>query len=291
MRTQDGTIVEVFEWVSQEAIVGAHTNPGSSICGGVSRRCVNTRRHPTCRNFRRCSLTSSQFRFRRKPGPGRSEHLLLTAALGKRPTIPRPLQWYSISGHDYMSRWICKRYGADWLRRENRTPADRPRLVPTRGRGRILSPPSSATLFRSRTKSQNQCLRHHMHTFTSFDGTRIAYHDEGDGPAVILLHGFGVDALGQFREFERILPGLEKRQAMFRQAFGGAPPLPDPPPEGRPGTCAPRRRCPHHPAGHARLRSLRQAARKRAYEDSALSRDIVALIDHLHLGAVDVIGS
>jgi hypothetical protein len=27
MRTKDGTIVEVFEWVSQEAIVGAHTNP------------------------------------------------------------------------------------------------------------------------------------------------------------------------------------------------------------------------------------------------------------------------
>jgi quinol monooxygenase YgiN len=27
MRTQDGTIVEVFEWVSQEAIAGAHTNP------------------------------------------------------------------------------------------------------------------------------------------------------------------------------------------------------------------------------------------------------------------------
>jgi hypothetical protein len=74
-----------------------------------------------------------------------------------------------------------------------------------------------------------------MHTFTSFDGARIAYSDEGDGPAVILLHGFGVDALGQFGEFERILPGLEKRQAMFRQAFGGAPPLPNPPPEGRPG--------------------------------------------------------
>ena len=27
MRTQDGTIVEVFEWVSQEAIAGAHANP------------------------------------------------------------------------------------------------------------------------------------------------------------------------------------------------------------------------------------------------------------------------
>ena len=27
MRTSDGTIVEVFEWVSQEAIAGAHSNP------------------------------------------------------------------------------------------------------------------------------------------------------------------------------------------------------------------------------------------------------------------------
>jgi hypothetical protein len=27
MRTADGTIVEVFEWVSQEAIAGAHVNP------------------------------------------------------------------------------------------------------------------------------------------------------------------------------------------------------------------------------------------------------------------------
>jgi hypothetical protein len=27
MRAADGTIVEVFEWVSQEAIAGAHTNP------------------------------------------------------------------------------------------------------------------------------------------------------------------------------------------------------------------------------------------------------------------------
>jgi hypothetical protein len=27
MRTADGTIVEVFEWASQEAIAGAHANP------------------------------------------------------------------------------------------------------------------------------------------------------------------------------------------------------------------------------------------------------------------------
>ena len=27
MRTADGTIVEIFEWVSQEAVAGAHHNP------------------------------------------------------------------------------------------------------------------------------------------------------------------------------------------------------------------------------------------------------------------------
>jgi hypothetical protein len=27
MRTADGTIIEVFEWTSQEAIAGAHSNP------------------------------------------------------------------------------------------------------------------------------------------------------------------------------------------------------------------------------------------------------------------------
>ena len=74
-----------------------------------------------------------------------------------------------------------------------------------------------------------------MNTFVSFDGTRIAYHDEGEGPAVILLHGFGVDGLGQYGDFERIRPILEKQQEMFKEVFGGAPPLPDPPVEGRPG--------------------------------------------------------
>jgi hypothetical protein len=69
-------------------------------------------------------------------------------------------------------------------------------------------------------------------SFTSFDGTRIADHDEGQGPAVILLHGGYVDGLGQFGEFERILPILEKRQEMFRQVLGGALPLPNPPLEG-----------------------------------------------------------
>jgi pimeloyl-ACP methyl ester carboxylesterase len=131
-----------------------------------------------------------------------------------------------------------------------------------------------------------------MHTFTSFDRTRIAYSDDGDGPAVILLHGFGVDALGQFGEFERILPGLEKRQAMFREAFGGAPPLPNPPPEGRPGLA----RALLAAGARTIMPDMRgfgasdKPHERRAYEDSAHSRDVAALLDHLHLDAVDVIG-
>jgi pimeloyl-ACP methyl ester carboxylesterase len=131
-----------------------------------------------------------------------------------------------------------------------------------------------------------------MQTFTSFDGTRIAYHDEGDGRAVILLHGFGVDALGQFGEFERILPVLEKRQSMFREAFGGALPLPDPPPEGRHGLA----RALLAAGARVILPDMRgfgasdKPLGRSAYEDSAHSRDVIALIDHLHLNAVDVIG-
>ena len=131
-----------------------------------------------------------------------------------------------------------------------------------------------------------------MNSFTSFDGVRIAYHDEGVGPAVILLHGFGADSLRQFGEFERILPGLEKRQAMFREAFGGAPPLPDPPVEGRPGLVRALQ------AARARtiLPDLRgfgasdKPKEKAAYENSAMALDVIALIDHLHLDAVDLIG-
>jgi len=62
-----------------------------------------------------------------------------------------------------------------------------------------------------------------VNTFTSFDGIRIAYHDEGKGPAVILLHGRYIDGLGQFGDFERILPLAKKRQEMFLEVFGAAP--------------------------------------------------------------------
>jgi len=131
-----------------------------------------------------------------------------------------------------------------------------------------------------------------MNTFRSFDGLQIAYHDEGTGPAVLLLHGGYVDGLSQFGDFERILPLLERRQEMFREVFGGALPLPNPPVEGRPGLVRSLR------AAGARtiLPDLRgfgapdKPREKTAYEDSAMARDVVALMDHLRLDVVDVIG-
>jgi len=129
-------------------------------------------------------------------------------------------------------------------------------------------------------------------TFTSFDGIRIAYHDEGEGPAVILLHGGYVDGLGQFGEFERILPILEKLQEMFREAFGGALPLPHPPLEGRPGVV----RALLAAGARTVLPDMRgfgasdKPQEKAAYANSAMARDVIALIEHLSLDAVDVIG-
>ena len=131
-----------------------------------------------------------------------------------------------------------------------------------------------------------------MNTFISFDGVKIAYHDEGEGPAVILLHGFGVDALGQFGTFERILPLLERRQEMFREVFGAAPPLPDPPQEGRPGVA----RALQAAGGRTILPDMRgfgasdKPREKTAYADSAMARDVIALIEHLHLSVVDILG-
>ena len=79
---------------------------------------------------------------------------------------------------------------------------------------------------------------------------------------------------------------------MFREVFGGAPPLPNPPPEGRPGlarallavgtrTILPDMR------GFGASEKPREKA---AYENSAMARDVLALIEHLRLDAVDVVG-
>lgn len=131
-----------------------------------------------------------------------------------------------------------------------------------------------------------------MKSFASFDGATIAYHDEGEGLAVVLLHGYGVDGLGQFGTFERILPILEARQKLFIETFRAAPALPDPPAEGRAGIIPPLL------AANARvilpdLRGFGTSAKSREvafYSDWAMARDVIALIEHLHLDAVDVAG-
>jgi len=97
---------------------------------------------------------------------------------------------------------------------------------------------------------------------------------------------------GQFGPYDGILPVLEKRQEMFVEVFGGSPLLPNPPPEGRAGILPVLR------AAGARtvlpdMRGFGASGKPRetaAYADSAMARDVIALIAHLHLESVDVIG-
>jgi DNA-binding transcriptional MerR regulator/pimeloyl-ACP methyl ester carboxylesterase len=129
-------------------------------------------------------------------------------------------------------------------------------------------------------------------SFASFDGTRIVYSDEGEGPAVVLLHGFGVDGLDNFGPFDRLLPKLERTNALLRERFGAAPPLPSPPAEGRPGLAARLREA----GARVIVPDMRgfggsdKPRDTRAYADSAMARDVIALARHLGLEAFDVLG-
>src|SRR4051812_10787044 len=75
-------------------------------------------------------------------------------------------------------------------------------------------------------------------SFTSFDGTRIAFIDQGSGPAVLLLHGYGLNALTNWGHFDHSRALIAKNLEMFKEKFGVAPPVPNPPPEGQPGLIA-----------------------------------------------------
>ncbi len=98
-----------------------------------------------------------------------------------------------------------------------------------------------------------------MDTIASFDGTPIAYTVEGHGPPVLLLHGFAADHHANWVEpgIVNALIGAE-RQVVAVDARG----------HGRSGKS-------HDPADYA---------------DDAMVRDAQAVLDHLGITEVDVVG-
>lgn len=98
-----------------------------------------------------------------------------------------------------------------------------------------------------------------MPSFSSFDGTEIAYTIEGSGPPVVLLHGFGADGSLNWE-----LPGL----AEAVRALGRTTIVPD-------------------ARGHGRSAKPHGLD---AYEGDAMAKDVSALLDHLGLDEVDVAG-
>ena len=98
-----------------------------------------------------------------------------------------------------------------------------------------------------------------MDTIASFDGTPIAYTVEGHGPPVLLLHGFAADHQANWVEpgIVNALVGAE-RQVIATDARG----------HGRSGRS-------HDPADYA---------------GDAMVRDAQAVLDHLGVTEVDVVG-
>lgn len=98
-----------------------------------------------------------------------------------------------------------------------------------------------------------------MPKFESFDGVSITYRDCGEGPSVILLHGAAVDSALNWE-----VPGLIQRleECRFRVIA----------PDARGHGSSDKPHDPH------------------AYAGGALSRDVIALIDHLDLPHVALVG-
>ncbi len=98
-----------------------------------------------------------------------------------------------------------------------------------------------------------------MQEVRSFDGTRIAYHTEGAGPAVLLLHGFAADHVLNWKA-----PGVIAALV----SAGRRVIAPDARGHGASGK-------PHDPE---------------AYAGDAMVRDAMAVLDHAGAEQVDVIG-
>ena len=98
-----------------------------------------------------------------------------------------------------------------------------------------------------------------MPEFNTFDDLRLVYDDQGEGPPIVLLHGFAADSAINW-----VRPGITDaivaagRRVIALDARG----------HGRSAK-------PHDPE---------------AYADDAMVRDVQALLDHLGLDAVDVVG-
>ncbi|MEZ4584819.1 MAG: alpha/beta fold hydrolase [Gemmatimonadales bacterium] len=125
-------------------------------------------------------------------------------------------------------------------------------------------------------------------TFPSFDGTTISYFDSGAGDRVaLLLHGFLVDGVTNFGPAERIVA------LMSSLAPAGAPPAaPAIDPAGRAGVAArlveagfrvlvPDMR------GHGQSDKPDTVA---GYQDRAMARDMVALLDRVGADRADLLG-
>jgi pimeloyl-ACP methyl ester carboxylesterase len=95
--------------------------------------------------------------------------------------------------------------------------------------------------------------------FSSFDGVEIAFDTWGEGPPVLLLHGFASSHRGSWVTTGVVdaLTGVGRRVVAWDARGHG------------------RSEKPHDPA---------------AYDDDAMVRDAIALLDHLSLGPVDVVG-
>lgn len=94
--------------------------------------------------------------------------------------------------------------------------------------------------------------------FASFDGTGIAYVTAGTGPPVLLLHGFASDHAGNW-----VAPGVFGALAASRRVIAS---------DAR---------------GHGASDKSHDPA---AYAGDAMARDVSALLDHLGIGSVDVVG-
>ena len=98
-----------------------------------------------------------------------------------------------------------------------------------------------------------------MPTFPSFDGVSISYTDDGDGPVLVLLHGFAADTNVNY-----VRPGLFDRflDEGFRVITFDA-------------------------RGHGLSEKPREPE---GYANDAMRRDVSALLDHLRVDSCVLVG-